>query len=500
MSNDQKNILVIGGSVAGLGVGLTLSADGHRVTILESDPSPMPESHAEAFETWERKGAPQVWHSHALLGKLHKLIKERAPGLLDELLARGAEELPFADMARRMIENPTFEPEDEEIVLLACRRITFEWVLRRHVLDTGLVDFKDGVAVTGLAATKDSTTGLPLVTGVRLKERDGTERTLEADLIVDASGRRSKLKHWLTEIGARPILEESEPCGIFYTSRFYRLHEGAEPPMLEGPIVGEDLGYMKAGLFPGDDRVFSLTLAVSPDDAVMRSVLHQPGFEAAAAAVPRVAGWVSPETSAPISKIHAMTNLRNTRRQFVVDGEPVALGVLAVGDAAIHANPITGRGCTLAWMGAAMLADALQKIPNDLRALALEIDTQIEEHIIPWYQMQVQQDRDGIETERALQRGEDPFQVTKADGSTDPKAFMRSVIREGLMPAMRSDIVVLRRFMRFGNLLDPPGDLMRDPDLLQRILAVYNTRSEREPLLQGPTRSEMVDILQSLAA
>ncbi|MCP5068930.1 MAG: hypothetical protein GY946_20400 [bacterium] len=499
MSNDPKNIIVIGGSVAGLGVGVTLSADGHRVTILEADSSPMPASHIEAFEKWERKGSPQVWHSHALLSRLHTLIKERAPGLIEQLLACGAEELSFQQMAGRMIKDPVFEPEDEEIVLIACRRITFEWVLRRYVLDTGLVEFQDGVSVTGLTTRKESGTDPPVVTGVRLRDPDGTESTLEGDLVVDATGRGSKLKRWLEEIGAQPFYETSEPCGISYTSRFYRLHDGVEPPMLEGPIVGEDLGYLKVGLFPGDDRVFSLTLAISPDDEVLRSVLHRPGFEAAAAAVPRVAEWVSPETSEPISKGYAMTNLRNTLRRFVVDGKPVAPGVVAIGDSAVHANPITGRGITFAWISAAMLADTLREIPDDLNALALSIDQQVEKNLLPWYELQTQQDRGAIQTERALLRGEDPFQMTRPDGTTDPQAFIRSMIRDGLVPAMRSDMVVLRRFMRLANLLDPPDDLMKDPDLLQRIMAVYNTRNERKPVNQGPARAEMVKSLQAVA-
>jgi hypothetical protein len=31
-----------------------------------------------------------------------------------------------------------------------------------------------------------------------------------------------------------------------------------------------------------------------------------------------------------------MANLRNTRRWLVADGEPLALGVVAIGDALIH--------------------------------------------------------------------------------------------------------------------------------------------------------------------
>jgi hypothetical protein len=37
---------------------------------------------------------------------------------------------------------------------------------------------------------------------------------------------------------------------------------------------------------------------------------------------------------------------------------------------------------------------------------------------------------------------------------------MRSLLKEGLMPALREDLPLLRVFMRTMNLMDPPGDLM----------------------------------------
>jgi len=493
---NERHIVVIGGSVAGLGAALALSADGQRVTILEGDPSPMPASHVAAFEQWERRGSPQVHHSHALLARLRNLVRDHAPELLDKLRACGAEELRFEDMARRLVPGATFESGDEDVVLLACRRVTFEWVLRRHVLDGGCVDFRDGVTVTGLVAEPGDP---PRVTGVRLRSAAGPEETLSADLVVDASGRRSKLRHWLEAIGTPPVCEESEPCGIFYTSRFYRLHDGVVPPALDGPIVGEDLGYLKIGLFPGDARIFSVTLAASPDDDAMRAVLHRPAFEAAAGALPRVSAWVDPAVSEPISDVHAMADLRNTRRFLVEDGRPLALGVVAIGDALIHTNPITGRGCSLAWVGAFELAAALRAHGADLHALALGHAAAIEREVVPWYRMQLQQDRDAIEVSQAQRRGEDPFRVVRPDGSNDPRAFMRSVLREGLLPAIRTDLVVMRRFMRLMNLLDPPDDLMRDPSFFGRIVACYHTRHQREPLAGGPPRDALLGAIARAA-
>lgn len=497
---EARHVVVIGGSVAGLGLALALSGRGHRVTVLEADATPLPDGPGEAFAHWDRRGSPQVRHSHALLARLRNLIRENAPELLEKLLAAGAEELRFTDRVRDLFEDPELEPGDEDIVFLACRRTTFEWVLRRHVLDSGRVDFRDGVTATRLEALRDGERGPPRVTGVWTRSAAGEETLVTGDLVVDASGRRSKLRTWLREIGAPEVREASSPCGIFYTSRFYRLLDGVEPPALEGGIVGIDLGYLKLGVFAGDSRVFSITLAASPTDDEMRRVLRQPAFEAAVAAVPVTAEWTSPEIAEPISEVHGMANLNNTRRWLVQDGEPLATGFVAVGDALIHTNPIVGRGCALAWTAAFGLADCLDAHGDDPRALALAYHARVERDVVPWYEMQLVQDADAIEVAEAQQRGEDPFDTNNPDGTQNPKAFVRCLLKEGLVPALREDLVLLRIFMRAMNLLDQPADLLKNPLVMQSLLASYARRDQREKVRLGPSREEMVGRFAALGA
>ena len=108
---------------------------------------------------------------------------------------------------------------------------------------------------------------------------------------------------------------------------------------------------------------------------------------------------------------------------------------------------------------------------------------------MPWYELQRQQDRDAIEVDAIQRRGENPFQIERADGSQDPKAFMRSLLREGLGHALRDDIHVLRAFMRVLNLLDPPQDLMSEPEIFQAVLNAWNERHTRPPLATGPSRA-----------
>src|SRR5690242_18336214 len=90
------HVVVVGGGVAGLGAALTLARGGHDVTVVERDDTPMPASSDEAFE-WDRRGAPQVRHSHALLARLTTILRRDHPDVWAALLAEGATELRFGD-------------------------------------------------------------------------------------------------------------------------------------------------------------------------------------------------------------------------------------------------------------------------------------------------------------------------------------------------------------------------------------------------------------------
>jgi flavin-dependent dehydrogenase len=494
---EPKRIAIIGGSVAGLAASLALSRDGHRVLILEKDATPLPESPLEAFEKWRRPGAPQTRHSHAFLARLRNSIRDDTPELMRSLLEHGVDELRFEEAVRRDFPNPELEEGDADLSLLACRRITFEWVLRKHVLATGLVEFRDGVKVTGFVAEPDSAAGLPRVTGVKVQNAAGESEQISADLVIDASGRNTKLDQWLVAVGGAQPKLEAEACGIFYSSRFYRLREGAERP---GGVQGGDLGYLKLGVFPGDAGIFSITLCASPHDEGLGAILHEEGFEAAARALPSTTNWVDPAISEPISGVHGMGKLENSRRSLIHDGEPIVLGLLAIGDALIHTNPLNGRGCTLAWLGGQLVATSLAEHPDDLRAVALALEAGVEREIVPSYTATLAQDRDAISIGESQRRGEDPFDPQKEDGSVDPRAYMRALLREGLVPGLREDLTLLRAFMRAFNLLEAPDELMKRPELLQRVMASFARRDEREEVVRGPSRDEMVRILEAAEA
>ena len=517
------NIVVIGGGIAGLGSALALSNDGHNVIVLERDATPMPASPDEAF-LWQRRGAPQVRHSHALLARLRNLLRDRAPEVLAALLEAGATEIKFSENLPETLTDQSYFEGDDDLVGLACRRTTFEWVLRRAVLDLDHVEFRDGVVVNGLLtsgalssnsraseipAGRETSThsasggAVPHVVGVRTNVGD-----IEADFVVDATGPRTGSPKWLAEIGAIEPEEEMLESEIVYFSRFYRLRDGHDQPDARGPIGG-DLGYLKYAVFIGDNRTFSMTFAVDADDQELRSALGDvPGFDAAAAQLVAAHPWLDGR-SEPITDVHVMAGLRNRYRHFVVDGRPIITGMVAIGDASVCTNPLYGRGCSLSMVHAFAFADVLGAHGDDAAAVAVALDAATKDNLEPWFRAAVQQDREAIATrdvrhaaERSLATdagerndGENEVDAGPSGGDyVDPKAWAREVFRDGLLPATRTSAVVFRAFLRWFNLLATPDALMNDPAVIGEALAAYQARDQREPEIpMGPgSRKEFV--------
>jgi 2-polyprenyl-6-methoxyphenol hydroxylase-like FAD-dependent oxidoreductase len=480
----KECILVIGAGMAGLCTALALAPGGREVLLLERDPSPPGGGADEAFTAWERRGVGQLRHSHAFLARLRNIIKASHPGLLDALHAAGVRELGFeAALPARLREAYRAKPGDADLAVLTSRRTTLELVMRRYV--EGLA----GVSVLSDAFVRELTIepaadGALRVAGV-CGEIAGAREAWRADLVVDASGRGSASLEQLKAAGAA-VSEDAEDCGILYYTRHYRLLDGAGEPKDAGPGTG-DLGFVKYGLFPGDNRCFSVTLAAPEIEPELRQVLVRPeGFERVCSLLPGLAPWTDPAIAEPLSRVFGMGDLKSVWRGYVAPDQRAVLGFFAVGDSLIRTDPLFGRGCAFAAVEAQVLAGVLDETA-DPAARARLYDARIRAELTPYFEAMRAQDRAAVRRARNLQ-----------DPGYDPPLRARvraSFFEDGARIAVRSDIALLRAALRDFHMVDPPGAWMREPENIAKIMRWWARGKRRNAALYppplGPGRAEM---------
>src|SRR5881409_3526813 len=160
--------VVLGGGLAGLAAARLLRRHFPRVVVLERDRRAETADPEDAFADWERPGVPQFRHSHAFLARLRVVLLAHLPDVLDRLSAAGVREFGLEELTPPAVVLAP-RADDEDVVLLACRRSTFEWALRASVAERPAIELREGVTVAGLVG-EAANGSRPRVTGVRLAD------------------------------------------------------------------------------------------------------------------------------------------------------------------------------------------------------------------------------------------------------------------------------------------------------------------------------------------
>jgi 2-polyprenyl-6-methoxyphenol hydroxylase-like FAD-dependent oxidoreductase len=461
--------VVVGAGIGGLAAAIALSRIGWEVEVVERDDTPMPDDVEGAFD-WDRRGAPQVRHTHGFPALIRVTLRDRYPDVLQALRDAGVGELSILPPTVTP-ESPDYERHAEDLQVLCCRRTTLEWVLRRGALAEPGVQLRVGVGVAGLVVHGR---GVPAdVRGVLLE--DGTE--LRADAVVASMGRRCAVPEWFAEHGV-DIAEEEMTTGTMYLSRFYRSAAGAEVPM--GYVGGRraGLGFVVAG---ADHGTYSATLAVPTDDAELRShLLDDDRFEAVLPLFREMEPVVR-SGGTPITPVQVMGGLINRIRRFVdADGAPLAHGFFAIGDSHTCTNPLYGRGSSLAVLQATLVADALQANPGDADAAARRYEWESRSKVEPWYDVSVLTDLAAMpqpDSERAKPSRSEAERTEKPTGPAPPRLDMATLRRIAGAGDPELSLVVARMM----SLLLTPQEVFGDPAVLERLAAAAATERPRDP-------------------
>jgi 2-polyprenyl-6-methoxyphenol hydroxylase-like FAD-dependent oxidoreductase len=459
-----RQVVVLGAGMAGLAAALYLARDGHHVTLVERDPFDVGEP-LDAVD-WSRRGISHFLQPHAFGFAGRQELARHLPEVYQALLDAGAREV---DCGPKLPGGP--RPGDEDIRFLAVRRPLIEWALRRAVRADHRIRVLAGAHVTGLVVERGTVRGAVV---------DGDPLT--ADLVVDAMGRRTPTPDWLTRAGVPLPETPTSDCGVVYYCRYYRQRPGFELP--DGPWLLSprgDLGYCAYATFPGDNRTFSGLLAVPTGDTTWRGLREADTFEAAVATIPGLRVWVDPEGVEPITDVLPMAGLRNTLRP--AEGMPP--GLVAVGDALGHTDPVLALGLTFSLVHAGELAAALLE-HDDVGDAGASYDAAVRPELERRFRFATELDAQRLR----MWRGE-PVDLAHHDG--DYALF--TVAAAGVAAMVDPDVA--RVFARRIGLLDSTAVLDEDVAMQQRIEDVFASLTAVPRPAAGPPADSMRSLVSA---
>ncbi|WP_432029310.1 FAD-dependent oxidoreductase [Streptomyces sp. 1222.5] len=429
-----ERAVVLGGSMAGLLAARVLADSYDEVLVVERD--------TITGTTTARKGVGQGRHVHGLLARGQQILDELFPGFTDEAVEAG---VPTGDLGelRWFFNGRRLSPGTTGLICVSATRPVLESRVRERVAALPGVVLLERHDIAGLVAddTRDTVTGVR----VQSQEPGAQERTIEADLVVDATGRGSRTPLWLEEFGYERPDEERIRIDLSYTTRKFRLRDDA---VLDGDLSinpvsspshrrGAFLSRIEGGLV-----VVSLTGVLG---------------DSAPADLPGFLEWTR---TLPVSDIHDVLH----------DAEPVDDGAvfrypasqrrryerlsrfpnrfLVFGDAACSFNPVYGQGMTVAALEALVLREHLSRGEVDPTAFLADIAQVIE---VPWQ----------------FSAGAD-LGYPEVEGERTPEWEASGAFMAALHAAAVVDGEVTATFMRVAGLVATPDALM-SPDMLRRV-------------------------------
>ncbi|MGE3074739.1 MAG: FAD-dependent oxidoreductase [Dehalococcoidia bacterium] len=442
----REHAVVMGASMAGLLTARALSNHFDRVTVVERDDLPL--------DAMTRKGVPQGNHAHGLLASGYRVMDSYYPGMFDEIVASGgrrgditADFLWYQYGAWKLRANSGLGG-------ITASRPLLESGVRRHTKANPKITFLENhdAEMPQFEASR--------VTGVAVKSRDsGDEQFLDADLVVDATGRGSQSPKWLKSWGYAEVPQSSIEINVGYATAVFE----RQPTDLWG-----SMGAIIAGTVPQATR-FAAIIGMEGERWMITLAGAVGDFPPT-----DFAGWMEyarglPTTDLvdmlagrePLSEIVSYRYPANQRRHYEkLDDFPA--GYLVIGDAFCSFNPVYGQGMSVAASEAKALDECLASAgdapvwkPFFARASKLADS--------PW----------------TIATGED-MKYPQVKGKRPPGFKMVNGYMARAHKACTKDPVVLKQFFSVANLLAPPTSMM-SPRIAWRVAVGGRGKARKLP-------------------
>lgn len=447
----HDHALVIGGSMAGLFAARVLSDHFKRVTIIDRDELP------DSAEF--RNGVPQTRHLHQLLIRGQRIMERLFPSLLDDMAEIGAPRIEWGYNTLAAGAGGFVAPVHTGMYSNTLSRAGLEYLIRRRIKKLPNVEICGGSVVTRLLTNADKT----VITGVRVEQRPAkSEVEFTADLVVDASGRRSETPIWLESLGFEqpPITHIDAHVG--YASCWFEKPAYAPKDVVMMLVKAHPTTHRAGLISTVEGNRWTVILTSNNKDY---PPTDYDGFLEFARSLqsPLIYNYI--KDAKPITQVFGYRNTDNIWHHYEkMPRRPEHL--IVTGDAACGFNPIYGQGMSVAAMDAELL-DALLKdyAGRDLSGFADDFQKRLAKTVeIPF----------ALATADDLQQP--TVEVTRSDAEKQSWLLKQiGLYFRALIAVTDADPVVFTQFLKVMNMIDEPKSLLTPPIML-RVARYYLRR------------------------
>lgn len=430
--------VVLGGSVAGLFAARVLADAYDEVRIVDRDEL--------VGVKGPRRHCPQTYQANGLLARGVQIMEELFPGITQELVDYGVPKGDLSGNCRWYFRGLRLKQRHGDLTTLGVVRPVLEWFIRERVQQIPNVVFVERHDILGLATTADNSR----VTGARVQAHgETTEQIIDADLVVDATGRGSRTPVWLEQLGyARPA-EERKKIDLVYVTQHFKLRPGVDP--FDGDVAINPVAHpgrqRGAVFFKTDGGRLELTTYGLLGD---HPSTDQAELYAWIKSLPAPDVYETLRYADPVDEPVAFRFPTTLRRHYQkLDRFPD--GLLVTGDAVTCFNPVYAQGMSVAALCATTMREHLHSgaapVPLDyFRDLA-------EDAVDATWEMTNTVDLSfpGVKGDRPL------------------KVRMGNFFLKRLHFAATRDSKVTAAYFKAAGLVEPPDSLMR-PGMVLRVL------------------------------
>jgi flavin-dependent dehydrogenase len=333
--------VVLGAGMAGLTAAKVLSNHFNKVTILERDRLP--------GEPALRSGTPQAAHAHALLAGGMEALQSLFPDFERDLANAGAVRLRAGKDMR--LERPGFDPfpsRDLGFDNFFMSRPLLEAVIRGRVQEQANIAIQPRCRATEIVASP----GTLRVEGVRCDREDGGTEIIDADFVVEATGRGKLTIELLDRLGLKKPEETEIGIDQAYSTIVVERPQDHETPwagvmLLPGAPASSRGGF----IFPIEKQQWMLSIGGNHGDVPPG---EREGFLDFVKSFRTSTIYDAVKHARPTADIMRFRLPASSRRHFE-RLESFPLGLLTIGDAVCRFNPVFGQGMSVAARQAVIL-------------------------------------------------------------------------------------------------------------------------------------------------